>query len=158
MNNEIHFFKNDVTCCCWCSCSKVRLGLFGLWRPIDGLDNEMSLGSFFVTDKGVRSNIQAHFWQKLFTRSQLFKKKTFFLLSLWKKRFHGVIDTKSDYYFQKMPKLQMIWYNLWYILRTLIVLNSKKTTTFGSKTEFFWIIYYKYRAMPWLLDSMSKNN
>ena len=52
------------------------------------------------------------------------------------KRFHGVIDIKSDYYFQKMPKLQNIWYNLWYILTTLIVLNSKQTT-FGSKTEFF---------------------
>ena len=57
----------------------------------------------------------------------------------------------------KNAKTSKIWYNLWYILTTLIVLNSKQTT-FGSKTEFFWIIYYKYRAMPWLLDSMSKNN
>ena len=136
MNNEIHFFKNDVTCCCWCSCSKVRLGLFGLWRPIDGLDNEMSLGSFFVTDKGVRSNIQAHFWQKDHNCS---KRKHFFCFPCGK--------TVSRCYWYKIrlllsknAKISNIWYNLWYILTTLIVLNSKQTT-FGSKTEFFWLNY-----------------
>ena len=94
------------------------------------------LAAFLLQIKACGQIFKRTFDKNFSHKITIVQKENIFSAFPVEKRFHGVIDIKSDYYFQKMPKLQTIWYNLWYILTTLIVLNSKQTT-FGSETEFF---------------------